>query len=362
MARLQLNNLEKVYGGAFKAVHGINLDVEEGEFMVLVGPSGCAKSTTLRMIAGLEDITAGEIRIGDRIVNTLEPGKRGIAMVFQNYALYPHMKVRTNLAFGLRIGGASKQEAAVAVEEVAKILEIEPLLDRLPKQLSGGQAQRVALGRALIKKPDVFLFDEPLSNLDAKLREKLRTEIRKIHMQLKTTTIFVTHDQLEAMTIADRIVLMRDGRIEQMGTPDEIYERPATRFVADFIGTPAMNFVSAEIAAGDRLVAHGEGMTLELSRDVFPDLAPGQRVELGLRPARMDLCAPDARNVISGSVVLVENMGAEGQVITEVAGREVSFVTQSFRDLSPGDPVTFAISPDHIHVFDPSTGRSLRRN
>ena len=358
MARLQLNNLEKVYGGAFKAVHGINLDVEEGEFMVLVGPSGCAKSTTLRMIAGLEDITAGEIRIGDRIVNTLEPGKRGIAMVFQNYALYPHMKVRTNLAFGLRIGGASKQEAAVAVEEVAKILEIEPLLDRLPKQLSGGQAQRVALGRALIKKPDVFLFDEPLSNLDAKLREKLRTEIRKMHLQLKTTTIFVTHDQLEAMTIADRIVLMRDGCIEQMGTPDEIFERPATRFVADFIGTPAMNFLHATMQDGH--VARAGNIALRLSPTDFPRLRPGQKVELGLRPARMELCPEGTPGALTGTVVLVENMGAEGQVITDVDGHEMSFTTPAFRGLAIGDRVSFAIDPGHVHAFDPQSGHSLR--
>jgi len=361
MGSVALRNIRKSYG-AVEVLHGIDLDIQDGEFTVLVGPSGCGKSTLLRSIAGLETISGGDIAIDDAVINQLVPKDRDIAMVFQNYALYPHMTVAKNMGFSLRLAKESQAEIDRKVKAAAEILDLTALLDRYPRQLSGGQRQRVAMGRAIVRDPKVFLFDEPLSNLDAKLREKLRTEIRKIHMQLKTTTIFVTHDQLEAMTIADRIVLMRDGRIEQMGTPDEIYERPATRFVADFIGTPAMNFVSAEIAAGDRLVAHGEGMTLELSRDVFPDLAPGQRVELGLRPARMDLCAPDARNVISGSVVLVENMGAEGQVITEVAGREVSFVTQSFRDLSPGDPVTFAISPDHIHVFDPSTGRSLRRN
>ena len=361
MATVELKNVHKDFG-KHRVISDVTLDLQKGEFVVFVGPSGCGKSTLLRMIAGLEEITDGHLLIdGEDVTDTL-PAERGVSMVFQSYALYPHMSVADNITFGLRRQGASRSEIAPRLTQVAELLGLEKFLDRKPKNLSGGQQQRVAMARAMIKTPQVFLFDEPLSNLDAKLREKLRTEIRKIHMQLKTTTIFVTHDQLEAMTIADRIVLMRDGRIEQMGTPDEIYERPATRFVADFIGTPAMNFVSAEIAAGDRLVAHGEGMTLELSRDVFPDLAPGQRVELGLRPARMDLCAPDARNVISGSVVLVENMGAEGQVITEVAGREVSFVTQSFRDLSPGDPVTFAISPDHIHVFDPSTGRSLRRN
>ena len=252
MARVQLRNLEKVYGGAVKAVHGINLDIKDGEFMVFVGPSGCAKSTTLRMVAGLEEITGGEIVIGDQRVNDLPPGKRSIAMVFQNYALYPHMKVRGNLAFGLKIAGRPKPEIDRAIAEVARILEIEPLLDRLPKQLSGGQAQRVALGRALIKKPGVFLFDEPLSNLDAKLRASMRVRITDLHRRLKSeglssTVIYVTHDQTEAMTMGDRICVMQAGRIMQVATPKELYNHPANLFVAGFIGSPEMNLIEGHM-------------------------------------------------------------------------------------------------------------------
>ena len=360
MANISCTDIVKAYG-AHPVIDGLDLHIPDQEFVVFLGPSGCGKSTMLRMIAGLEEVTAGRIAIGGTDVTALPPGERGVAMVFQSYALYPHMSVRDNIAFGLRRQGFSRAEIEPRLARVAELLGLEKFLDRRPRNLSGGQQQRVAMARAMIKTPQVFLFDEPLSNLDAKLREKLRTEIRKIHMQLRTTTIFVTHDQLEAMTIADRIVLMRDGRIEQMGSPDEIFERPATRFVADFIGTPAMNFLDAEIVAGDRLAARGGGMLLHLSASAFPALKPGQRVELGLRPARMELCDPGAENALTGRVVLVENMGAEGQVITEVAGREISFVTQSFRDLSPGDTVSFAISPDNIHVFDPETGRSLRQ-
>ncbi|MCR8548884.1 ABC transporter ATP-binding protein [Salipiger sp. P9] len=360
MANITCTDIVKAYG-AHPVIEGLQLDIPDHEFVVFLGPSGCGKSTMLRMIAGLEEVTGGRIAIGGTDVTDLPPGERGVAMVFQSYALYPHMSVRDNITFGLRRQGASRAEIEPRLTQVAELLGLEKFLDRRPRNLSGGQQQRVAMARAMIKTPQVFLFDEPLSNLDAKLREKLRTEIRKIHMQLKTTTIFVTHDQLEAMTIADRIVLMRDGKIEQMGSPDEIFERPASRFVADFIGTPAMNFVHAEIVAGDRLTAHGGGMTLHLSPQAFTTLKPGQRVELGLRPARMDLCEPGAENALSGKVVLVENMGAEGQVITEVAGQEISFVTQAFRSLSPGDSVCFAISPDHIHAFDPETGDSLRQ-
>lgn len=252
MARVQLNNLEKVYGGGVKAVHGINLDIADGEFMVFVGPSGCAKSTTLRMVAGLEEITGGEVVIGDTRVNDLPPGKRSIAMVFQNYALYPHMKVRGNLAFGLKIAGKPKPEIEAAIADVARILEIEPLLDRLPKQLSGGQAQRVALGRALIKKPGVFLFDEPLSNLDAKLRASMRVRITDLHRRLKaeglsSTVIYVTHDQTEAMTMGDRICVMQAGRIMQVATPKALYTRPANLFVAGFIGSPEMNLIDGHL-------------------------------------------------------------------------------------------------------------------
>ncbi|KAB6716464.1 MULTISPECIES: sn-glycerol-3-phosphate ABC transporter ATP-binding protein UgpC [Roseobacteraceae] len=359
MAHIHCTDIVKSYG-AHPVISGLNLDIPNHEFVVFLGPSGCGKSTMLRMIAGLEEVTGGRIEIGGTDVTDLPPGERGVAMVFQSYALYPHMSVADNITFGLRRQGVSKADIAPRLKQVAEVLGLEQFLDRRPKNLSGGQQQRVAMARAMIKTPKVFLFDEPLSNLDAKLREKLRTEIRRMHLKLKTTTIFVTHDQLEAMTIADRIVLMRDGMIEQMGTPDEIFERPASRFVADFIGTPAMNFVTAKLEAG--LIACAGSIRMQLSEAEFPSLNPGQEVELGLRPARMDLCAPGSANALTGEVVLVENMGAEGQVITEVDGAEISFVTQRFRDLSIGDTVHFAIRPDHIHVFDPKTGRSLRKD
>lgn len=356
MANITCSKIVKSYG-AYPVIDQLDLDIPDHEFVVFLGPSGCGKSTMLRMIAGLEEVTGGRIEIGGTDVTDLPPGDRGVAMVFQSYALYPHMSVAENITFGLRRQGLSKAEIAPRLTQVAEMLGLGPFLDRRPKNLSGGQQQRVAMARAMIKTPKVFLFDEPLSNLDAKLREKLRTEIRKMHLQLKTTTIFVTHDQLEAMTIADRIVLMRDGKIEQMGTPDEIFERPASHFVADFIGTPAMNFVDAVIEPGH--VARAGGMALSLSPDLFPGLRAGQKVELGLRPASMDLVAPDAQNAITGRVVLVENMGAEGQVITEVDGREISFVTAQFRTIKPGDAVHFALRPDQIHAFDPDTGQSL---
>ncbi|MAU45976.1 MAG: sn-glycerol-3-phosphate ABC transporter ATP-binding protein UgpC [Rhodobacteraceae bacterium] len=357
MANISCTDIVKSYG-AHPVIEGMNLDIPDHEFVVFLGPSGCGKSTMLRMIAGLEEVTGGRIVIGGTDVTTLPPGERGVAMVFQSYALYPHMSVADNITFGLRRQGIARAEIAPRLAHVAQMLGLEPYLDRKPKNLSGGQQQRVAMARAMIKTPKVFLFDEPLSNLDAKLREKLRTEIRKMHLQLKTTTIFVTHDQLEAMTIADRIVLMRDGCIEQMGTPDEIFERPATRFVADFIGTPAMNFLHATMQDGH--VARAGNIALRLSPTDFPRLRPGQKVELGLRPARMELCPEGTPGALTGTVVLVENMGAEGQVITDVDGHEMSFTTPAFRGLAIGDRVSFAIDPGHVHAFDPQSGHSLR--
>ena len=357
MANISCTDVVKSYG-AYPVIEGMNLDIPDHEFVVFLGPSGCGKSTMLRMIAGLEEVTGGRIVIGGTDVTALPPGERGVAMVFQSYALYPHMSVADNITFGLRRQGIARAEIAPRLAHVAQMLGLEPYLDRKPKNLSGGQQQRVAMARAMIKTPKVFLFDEPLSNLDAKLREKLRTEIRKMHLQLKTTTIFVTHDQLEAMTIADRIVLMRDGRIEQMGSPDEIFERPATRFVADFIGTPAMNFLHATMQDGH--VARAGNIALRLSPTAFPGLRPGQNVELGLRPARMKLCPEGTPGALTGTVVLVENMGAEGQVITDVDGHEISFTTPAFRGLAIGDRVSFAIDPEHVHAFDPQSGHSLR--
>jgi multiple sugar transport system ATP-binding protein len=360
MAKIVCENIGKEYG-AVRVIDGLNLAIEDHEFVVFLGPSGCGKSTMLRMIAGLEEVSDGAIRIGDVDVTHLPPGERGVALVFQSYALYPHMSVRDNITFGLRRQKVPKAEIEARLSRVAALLGLAEYLDRRPKNLSGGQQQRVAMARAMIKTPKVFLFDEPLSNLDAKLREKLRTEIRKIHMDLRTTTIFVTHDQLEAMTIADRIVLMRDGQIEQIGAPTEIFDRPATRFVANFIGTPSMNFAPATIRrAGERLTAETGTTTLTLPAADFTALADGAKVELGLRPARMDLCAENAVNALVGTVVLIENMGAEAQVIVDHGGREMSFVTQSFAGLTTGAAVHFAIAPEHIHVFDHTTGQSLR--
>ncbi len=359
MAAIDCSNISKSYGSV-SVISGLDLKIPDQEFVVFLGPSGCGKSTMLRMIAGLEEVTGGRIEIGDRDVTDLPPGERGVAMVFQSYALYPHLSVAENIVFGLKRQKVPKDEIAKRLKEIAELLGITPLLDRKPRNMSGGQQQRVAMARAMIKTPKVFLFDEPLSNLDAKLREKLRTEIRKIHMDLKTTTIFVTHDQLEAMTIADRIVLMRDGKIEQQGTPTEIFDTPASRFVADFIGSPSMNFVVADVSeTSSGLLAAAGAVRIPIDKKRFPTVKAGDKVELGLRPARMDIAPAAQKGAIKGKVVLVEHMGSEGQVIVSVDGRELSFVTQSFADLAPGMEVHFAISPDHIHVFDAASGFSL---
>jgi len=359
MANIHCTAITKSYG-AHPVIEGLTLEIPDHEFVVFLGPSGCGKSTMLRMIAGLEEVTSGRVVIGGTDVTNLPPGQRGVAMVFQSYALYPHMSVAENISFGLRRLGVDKAEIAQRLAHVAGLLGLDALLDRKPKNLSGGQQQRVAMARAMIKTPKVFLFDEPLSNLDAKLREKLRTEIRRIHLALKTTTIFVTHDQLEAMTIADRIVLMRAGQIEQQGRPDEIFDRPASRFVADFIGSPSMNFRLAKVSRQGGLWAEAGSVRLALDAGLFGHLAEGQAIELGLRPARMALATADEANTITGRVVLVENMGAEGQVIVEVDGADMSFVTKDFRNLAPGDTTRFTIRPDHIHIFDPKSGKSLR--
>ncbi|THV21006.1 ABC transporter ATP-binding protein [Peteryoungia ipomoeae] len=362
MARVQLKSLEKVYGNAFKAVHGINLDIEDGEFMVLVGPSGCAKSTTLRMVAGLEEISGGEILIGDRRVNDLPPGKRSIAMVFQNYALYPHMKVRNNLAFGLKIAGKSKPEIAEAIDRVAKMLEIEPLLDRLPKQLSGGQAQRVALGRALIKQPGVFLFDEPLSNLDAKLRASMRVRITDLHRQLKagglsSTVIYVTHDQTEAMTMGDRICVMQAGHIMQVATPKELYNHPANLFVAGFIGSPEMNLVDASIE-GDRFAIGGQSLPLGANLSARLSSRPKDAV-VGIRPQHLVL-APEGE-AFETRLTNAEFMGHEVYLHAELEGRKLVAVVGAADFEALGGSGTVRLRPDfdHIHIFDKTDGRNV---
>ncbi|PJE30917.1 carbohydrate ABC transporter ATP-binding protein, CUT1 family [Pseudooceanicola antarcticus] len=369
MAELQLRGVEKTYGNGFKAVHGINLDVEEGEFMVLVGPSGCAKSTTLRMIAGLETITGGEVRIGEQVVNDLVPGRRGIAMVFQNYALYPHMKVRRNLSFGLKLKRKPKAEIETATEEVSGILEIEQLLDRLPKQLSGGQAQRVALGRALIKHPEVFLFDEPLSNLDAKLRASMRVRITDLHKRLRSegrpaTVVYVTHDQVEAMTMGDRICVMKDGHIMQVADPTTLYERPANDFVAGFIGMPEMNLVKCTLThdgalpvltAGSQKITVAEGLASRLSAQEGP-------VTLGIRPQHLQVVAADEANAFTGTVSNIEFLGHEVNLHVEVEGAQFVVVVPSAeldKKIGRGDQVGLRPLGANIHIFDAESGANV---
>lgn len=369
MARLQIRNLEKTYGNAFKAVHGINLDVEEGEFMVLVGPSGCAKSTTLRMIAGLESITSGDVRIGEKVVNDLPPGKRDIAMVFQNYALYPHMKVRSNLSFGLRIQNMPKAEIARATEEVAKILEIEDLLDRLPKQLSGGQAQRVALGRALIKKPEVFLFDEPLSNLDAKLRASMRVRITDLHRRLKeegraATVVYVTHDQTEAMTMGDRICVMKSGHIMQVADPKTLYNRPANEFVAGFIGSPEMNLLKGDLEnPEDPVIAFGD-QRIQLGREVGARLSMegSGAVTLGVRPQHFDVSDKETADSLSGRITHAEFMGHEVYLYVDLGVARVTVVVsaEAYEGMNLGEGRVF-IRPhaSSVHLFDATSGANV---
>jgi oligogalacturonide transport system ATP-binding protein len=361
MASVDLIGLEKVYGGTFKAVHGINLSIADGEFMVLVGPSGCAKSTTLRMVAGLEDITGGEVRIGGRVVNTLEPGERSIAMVFQNYALYPHMKVRSNLGFGLRLAGTPKAEIRKSVDEVAQILEIEDLLDRLPKQLSGGQAQRVALGRALIKKPEVFLFDEPLSNLDAKLRASMRVRITELHKRIKagglsSTVIYVTHDQTEAMTMGDRICVMQAGRIMQVADPKTLYNRPENLFVAGFIGAPEMNLIDA-VLDGDVVRFGDQSMPLDPTVAARLRHRPNAPV-LGVRPQHLSA----GTGPLNAKLSHVEFMGHEVYLHADLGPTRVIAVIPAadYERLSrDGDMIRLGADPAGVHIFDRASGENV---
>src|SRR5437764_5381622 len=304
MAKVQLRDVRKSYGDV-EVIHGVSIDVADGEFIVIVGPSGCGKSTLLRMVAGLEPITAGEIVIGDRVVNRLEPKDRDIAMVFQNYALYPHMSVFDNMAYGLRIRGLAKTDIEARVNRAAEILELGPLLQRKPRQLSGGQRQRVAMGRAIVREPAAFLFDEPLSNLDAKLRVQMRFEIQKLHRRLSTTSLYVTHDQVEAMTLAHRMIVMNAGRAEQIGTPMEVYENPATVFVAGFIGSPAMNFLDGKSDGAGRVALNGGG-----SVPVTPDIAAGRELTVGIRPEHLTPCKPSEANLV-GTVEVIEALGAD---------------------------------------------------
>ncbi len=365
MAEVIFNKLEKVYSNGFKAVHGIDLKIADGEFMVIVGPSGCAKSTTLRMLAGLETISGGEVRIGDKIVNNLAPKSRGIAMVFQNYALYPHMTVRENLAFGLKLSKLPKAQIDRQVEEAAKILELEELLERLPRQLSGGQAQRVAVGRAIVKKPDVFLFDEPLSNLDAKLRASMRIRISDLHKQLKKSG---THDQTEAMTMGDRICVMKLGHIMQVDTPDNLYHQPKNMFVAGFIGAPEMNIRPSQLVEHDgRLCLTLGDQRLPLNDRLAEKVGAYQHQEVfyGVRPEFVSLSdAPFAEGSCMGEMVRVENMGHEFFVYLQVAGYELTARVPS-DDAKPmiakglNRKVYFTFDLNKCHIFDAKTEQNL---
>ncbi|MCA0417163.1 MAG: sn-glycerol-3-phosphate ABC transporter ATP-binding protein UgpC [Proteobacteria bacterium] len=350
MASVTIRDVRKAFGPV-EIIHGVNVDIEDGEFVILVGPSGCGKSTLLRMLAGLENITSGEISIGNRVVNQVPPKERDIAMVFQNYALYPHMSVADNMAFSMKLRGAPKSEITERVDKAARILGLTQLLDRFPRQLSGGQRQRVAMGRAIVRDPQVFLFDEPLSNLDAKLRVQMRTEIKELHQRLKTTTVYVTHDQIEAMTMADKIVVMHDGIVEQMGAPLDLYDNPDNLFVAGFIGSPAMNFLKGRIEGGT-FVADG-GFRLPVGK--VPAGAEGRPVIYGLRPEHIRI---DAGGVPT-EVVVVEPTGSETQVVLRIGGQEIVAVFKERLTAKPGE--TLAITPTlaNAHLFDAETGRRL---
>ena len=352
MGNVTLKNIRKSYG-AVEVLHGINLEVDDGEFTVLVGPSGCGKSTLLRSIAGLETISDGDIILDGKVINTLQPKQRDIAMVFQNYALYPHMTVAKNMAFSLRLAKVDKDEIDSKVSVAADILELAPLLERYPRQLSGGQRQRVAMGRAIVRDPKVFLFDEPLSNLDAKLRVQMRSEIKELHQRLRTTTIYVTHDQIEAMTMADKIVVMRGGHVEQIGSPLELYDRPASVFVAGFIGSPAMNFIRTAARGGNLITAHGEvlGLAPAAARE-------GQEVLGGVRPEDIRL----ADKGIAAKVALVEPTGAEIQLTLRTQDSSIIMTTRERVVQQPGDQVFFNVVDGKLHAFDAATEKSLAEN
>jgi multiple sugar transport system ATP-binding protein len=349
MASVEIRSVKKAYGST-QVIHGVSVDIQDGEFVILVGPSGCGKSTLLRMIAGLENITAGEIRIGPRVVNHVPPKERDIAMVFQNYALYPHMTVADNMAFSLKLKGAPKAEIQAKVNRAAAILGLEQLLDRYPRQLSGGQRQRVAMGRAIVRDPQVFLFDEPLSNLDAKLRVAMRTEIKALHQRLKTTTVYVTHDQIEAMTMADKIVVMHDGVVEQIGAPLELYDRPANLFVAGFIGSPAMNILEGRLDAAGFVLGD-----LTLPVGAAPAAAAGRPAYYGIRPEHFVLSAAG----LPVEVIVVEPTGSETQVVAKAGAHELTCVFRERISARPGEIIHVQPNPASVHLFDKETGQRI---
>lgn len=361
MAQVHLRNVVKKYG-PLEVVHAINLDIADGEFVVLVGPSGCGKSTTLRMVAGLEAISGGDVQIGGRVVNDLPPRDRNISMVFQNYALYPHMTVRENLGFSLHIAKHSQADIDKAVNEAADILSLTPLLDRKPGALSGGQRQRVAMGRAIVRDPEVFLFDEPLSNLDAKLRTQMRVEIKKLHQKLGSTIIYVTHDQIEAMTLADRIVIMRDGHIEQVGTPLEVFENPINTFVATFIGSPPMNLLDGVVKNGQ--IEFADGTRLAVPPGYSTD--EGQAITFGVRadnimPVGHALPRGEHMAEVEMAVDLTEPLGTETLLFAVLAGTEVQAKMLNPRPVHRGERMTFQIMLDKCHLFDAETGDTLKK-
>ncbi|HXD43786.1 MAG TPA: sn-glycerol-3-phosphate ABC transporter ATP-binding protein UgpC [Pseudolabrys sp.] len=350
MASVVVSDVRKSFG-VTPVLHGVNVTIEDGEFVVLVGPSGCGKSTLLRMIAGLENITGGEIRIGDRVVNNLPPKARDVAMVFQNYALYPHMTVAANMAFSMRLRGAPQDETEARVKRAAEILGLANLLERFPRQLSGGQRQRVAMGRAIVRDPQVFLFDEPLSNLDAKLRVQMRTEIKELHQRLKTTTIYVTHDQIEAMTMADKIVVMNGGRVEQIGAPLDLYDRPNNLFVAGFIGSPAMNFLKGAIRSTGFEGPGGARLPLSAA----PGGSDGRPAVYGVRPEHFTIADDGAE----ATVHVVEPTGSETQVVAHIGGAEVVAAFRERHAFKPGDKIRLKPDPRLVHLFDASSGQRL---
>ncbi|WP_137136333.1 sn-glycerol-3-phosphate ABC transporter ATP-binding protein UgpC [Rhizobium sp. FKY42] len=357
MASVSLRKLEKSYG-ALRIVKGIDLEIQDGEFVVFVGPSGCGKSTTLRMVAGLESISDGEIRIGERVVNKLAPRERDIAMVFQDYALYPHKTVRENMGFSLKVRGVSMKDAEGRINEAAEMLGIAHLLERRPGQLSGGQRQRVAMGRAIVRRPQVFLFDEPLSNLDAKLRGQVRTEIKRLHQQIGTTIIYVTHDQVEAMTLADRIVILKGGDIEQVGTPDEVYNKPQSVFVGGFVGSPAMNFAKAKVQGGALAFASGDRLPLSALASTRQGLADGRDVIVGIRPEHFVTYA-DPAMTLAAKVQVVEPLGSDTLVHFAIGGEMLTARMPPEMRPEVGSELRLGLDPTKVHLFDAVTERAI---